>query len=79
MRNNAADGLICGEGKVTRFKRATMVWLYAKPESRRLSRGNTRVGPYGSYWLGTTGVRSDGVHDDDDDDSHSSYARKTTA
>jgi hypothetical protein len=44
MRNNVANGLFCGEGKATRFSRATNVWPCAKPERRRLSRGNTRVG-----------------------------------
>jgi hypothetical protein len=44
MRNNAANGLFCGEGKATRFSRATNAWLCAKPERRRLSRGNPRVG-----------------------------------
>jgi hypothetical protein len=44
MRNNAANGLFCEEGKATRFSRATNVWLCAKPERRRLSRGNPRVG-----------------------------------
>jgi hypothetical protein len=44
MRNNTANGLFYGEGKATRFSRVTNVWPCAKPERRRLSRGNTRVG-----------------------------------
>ena len=44
MRNNTAHDLFCGGGKATRFLRATIVGTCAKPERRRPSREDTRVG-----------------------------------